>query len=385
MVAVTAPTSTQLEMFHATLWKEQRVLEMISGAGITPALRKHFRSVAEADAELHYLSLVNGREPGLAPTVLGASGNTIDLEYVEGTRVFNVLTLLKALEPADRRAREIRVRLIERCALSCARIQDALVTDMPSSSRARPYYPLRAKLITLLGLFDHCLHLGLDLTKIQAEVACAEQHLRAISCAVPFRDGAPKNLILRLPQMWLGRVSVAEQREIVRDIVARWSPSDGGAIEAARIVHVDFSSCTELTVPEDDPISLWMHESSWLDDLPTVDRLLWQPLEHDATRLSIGLVVRMYRLGGRRLSYRLLHCDGYYARYADESLEFYFRTLTLASKTICPQLTTLFPEILMATDAILARLQEGIRTERDWFRELYRPVMSRYYRDVFPF
>ena len=97
MFAVTAPTTSQLQMFYTTLWKEQRVLEVISGAGSAPALRKHFRSAAEANAELHYLSLINGLEPGLAPTVLGASGTTIDLEYVEGTRVFNVLTLLKAL------------------------------------------------------------------------------------------------------------------------------------------------------------------------------------------------------------------------------------------------------------------------------------------------
>ena len=235
-----------------------------------------------------------------------------------------------------------------------------------------------------MRLFDHCLHLGLDLTKIQDEVDRADQHLRA-SCAVPFRDGAPKNLILTWPEMWRGRVSVAEQRDIVRELVAHWSPSNGGAIESAPIVHVDFSSCTELTVPEDDPISLLMHESSALDDLPTVDRLLWQPLEHDATRLAIGLIVRMYRLGGRRLSYRLVHRDGYYARYSDESLDFYFRTLTVASETICPELITLFPEILSATKAILARLADGVATERDWFRDLYRPPMSRYYRDVFPF
>jgi hypothetical protein len=153
----------------------------------------------------------------------------------------------------------------------------------------------------------------------------------------------------------------------------------------ADIISIDFSSCHELTVPEDDPISLLLQEMSWFGAWPTPKELLWLDVDGDARRLAVGLAVRMYRLGGRRLSYRLVHENGYHARYANESLAFHFNCLVGASESICPALREWFPTLLDATKAILKRLDEGLHTSMDWFEPAYGAQPSRYYRDVYPY
>jgi hypothetical protein len=383
--AVVPPTDEQLRTFRSQLWKEQRSLEMIGDEDDTRRLRKSFQSRDAVDAELYFLQLVNEGEPGLAPEVVDVAETSIDLRYVEGTRVHTVLTLLQELERVDARARAQRERLVRRCASSCARIQELLTNDMRTSPRARAYYPVQEKLTALLGLFDSCLQLDLDMDTIEAEASSAEAYLRSIPCPVPFRDATAKNLVMEIPDMWLGRCSVAEQREFVRHAVAVPSSATEGPLDRARIVHLDFSSCSELTVPEDDPISLLVHESSWLGEMPAQTDLRWLPIAPDPIRLAVGLLVRMYRLGGRRLSYRLVHRDGYQLRYADESIAFYFEALVSAGDTLCPELVTHFPALMLATRAILHRLAKGLETERDWFRDRYQPQLERYYRDVFPY
>ncbi|MEU5851278.1 hypothetical protein [Saccharopolyspora shandongensis] len=57
---------------------------------------------------------------------------------------------------------------------------------------------------------------------------------------------------------------------------------------------MDFSSCGALTVPEDDPISLLVHESTWMGEIPGRERLCWLPHYPDETRLAVGLPVRLY-------------------------------------------------------------------------------------------
>lgn len=383
MFAVLPPTDEQLEMFRRELWKESRPLEVIDGEDGARRLRKSFRGNDEVQAEVHFLELVKRQEPELAPAVLDAADTSIDLQYVEGTRVHTLLTLLKDLERTDPRARAAREQLVERCADSCARVQELLSEDLLRRSRRKPaYYPVQKKLAALCELFDSCLQLGLDLNAVEAEAGAAESYLRSISCPVPFRDAAAKNMVVEIPELWLGRCSADDQRAFVHEAVSGSSPSP---LDRARIVHVDFSSCSELTVPEDDPISLLVHESSWLGRLPAREDLCWQSLPADPMRLAVGMLVRMYRLGGRRLGYRLVHRDGYRLRYADESISFYFKALVEAGEDLCPEMAAGFPMLMETARAILDRLAEGIDAERDWFRDHYHPQLDHYYRDVFPY
>ncbi|TDD54305.1 hypothetical protein [Saccharopolyspora elongata] len=383
--SVVAPTVKHLSLFRDDLWKEQRSLEVVVGDSGTRVLRKHFSERRQADSEVRYLSVASELAGGSTPSVVGVADNYVDLRYVEGIRVYNVLELLRELEGVDDRANRLRSLLVERCAASCAALQEVLVRDAGRGYAAPKLYPVRQKLTTLLAIIDHGLGLGLDMVAIETEARWAEDCLRQVSCLVPFRDAAPKNLILEWPEMWRGRKSVEEQRRSVQDLVANWSPGAGSPFESNPIVHVDFSSCGELTVPEDDPISLLVHESTWMGEIPGRDRLCWLPHDPDATRLAVGLLVRLYRLGGRRLCYLLVHKTGYRRRYAHESVEFYFRALLLAADTACPELKSLFPAILGAAEAILSRLSGKLSIAHDWFDAAYEPPPGKYYRDVFPY
>lgn len=383
--SVTAPTTEHLRTFRDDLWKEQRVLELVRNHQGVTSLRKHFRDRSQVDAELRYLRVGSDLGGNFVPDVIDNADTYIDLAYIEGTRVHNVLNLLREIEPEDNRARLLRMRLIERCARSCSLLQDALVQDMVKAPRYEGYYPLREKITSLLYLFSHCLRFDLNVAEIETEVQRADEYLKGVTCPVPFRDATPKNLILAWPDMWLGRTSSDKQREIIREMVRCWSSADSCQIDSIPIVQIDFSACRELTVPEDDPISLLVHESTWLGSMPSVDHLLWQPVQVDRSRLAIGMLIRMLRYGGRRLSYRLVHSSGYRARYGDESIKFYFDALRDAANTVCPDLATKFTGIMSVTRIILDRLALGLSTQRDWFDLQYGPQPERYYRDVYPF
>lgn len=380
---VLEPTKDHLKVFRDDLWKEKRLLQVIEHAGESRLLRKHFESRAQVESELRNLDVLRIQYPDWVPAVLDDGETHIDLQYIEGARIFTLLEMLRASEAVDEKSGEARQRLLSRCVATCSEVQRVLVRH--TQSQEHRYYPLRHKLLTLLSLFDRCLALKLDLEELDAELEKAEKALSRFSCTVPFRDATPKNLILAWPEIWPGRTTPGRQRELLRDAVADWLLSGSSPLAETPIINIDFSSCNEFTVPEDDPISLLFQEVSWQGVLPSAEHLLWLEIEPDPARLAIGIAVRMYRLGGRRLAYRLIHANGYRARYANESIAFHFRCLLQSSDSICTDLRSLFPSLLFATKAILSRLDEGLDTPVDWFESTYGVQPSRYYRDVYPY
>lgn len=381
--SVIAPTENHVRMFKEQLWKEQRRLMVVDGHDRTRLLRKAFNNRSEVESELQFLRLLSEFDPTLVPAVFDHGEKHVDLEYVEGMRVYNVLEILKAIKAEDDWPDRARRLLLDRCVVLCKRTHSAFVEgSLPSE---RKYYSIRQKLIQLLALFDHCLALDLEIEDLDLEIEWAEDYLDRLSCTVPFRDASPKNLILAWPDIWRGRATPSLQTKLVHDAAVQWIKTESSPLAEERIVNIDFSSCRELTVPEDDPISLLVHESSWFGNMPAARQLLWQDIEPDPARLAIGLAVRMYRFGGRRLGYRIVHSNGYRRRYEDESIDFYFRCLLSASESICTDLKLHFPVLLLATKSILARLDEGLYTEVDWFETTYGPQPDRYYRDVYPY
>lgn len=380
------PTKTHLLLFQKELWKEQRLLCHIQDKPGSARLRKHFRSAQQVESELYHLNMVRSElGPNSVPRVLHATDQYVDLEYIEGTRIHNILEVLAGLEKCRPAANQARQLIINRCAVISARVQNALIHGVEKRHRDHNSYPIRKKLDILFTLFDHCLKLDLDLSTLKAEADFAENYVNGLDCPVPFRDAAPKNFIMQWPQAWLGRLSAKEQHKLIGDELRNFEQGRETRFGSCPIVNIDFSSCDELTVPEDDPISLLFHESCWLGTLPSSDELLWQPLVPNPTRLAIGLIVRLYRLGGRRLSYYLVHKEGYKARYADESITFYFKLLLRAISELCPTATHHFPSILKATQGILTRLSQEVHVTEDWFMQKCEVKLGRYYRDIFPY
>jgi hypothetical protein len=381
--SVLEPTGDLLKMFREELWKERRLLEVIQGSGDDRLLRKHFENRGQVESELRNLSALREQYPTCVPIVLADAERHIDLQYIEGARIYTVLEMLKTIEAFDENAGVARQNLLNRCVGTCSQVQRVLAQQPVSGNRK--CYPLRRKLLSLLSLFDHCLALRLNLEELDAELDQAESFLDRLSCSVPFRDATPKNLILAWPEIWPGRSSPGQQLDLLRDAMADLSLHTSSPLAEAPILNIDFSSCDEFTVPEDDPISLLFHEPSWFGGLPSAEQLLWLGIEPAPARLAIGLAIRMYRLGGRRLSYRLVHANGYRARYSNESIAFHFRCLIEASDSTCADLRSRFPALLDATRAILSRLDEGLYTSTDWFEPMYGSQPSRYYRDVYPY
>jgi hypothetical protein len=380
---VLPPTADQVRVFRDELWKERRLLEVIDRPAGDRLLRKHFDTRLQVNAELQTLELLRTHGTNCIPAVLGDGDHYVDLAYIEGIRIFSLLDMLRKLELHANTATVARQELVQRCVAACGDVQRILARH--AYSRERKYYPVQRKLLTLLSLFNRCLALDVNMTKLVTELDEIARLLERLPHAVPFRDATPKNLILAWPEMWPGSATPQQQLETLGKAVADTIRTGTSPLTEASIVHIDFSSCSEFTVPEDDPVSLLLQEVSWFGALPRASQLLWLELAPEPARLAIGLAVRMYRLGGRRLAYRLVHANGYRARYADESLVFHFRCLLDASKSICLELQDRFPELLSATTAIVSRLDNGLHTPTDWFEATYGPRPGRYYRDVYPF
>lgn len=380
---IVPPTNSHLSAFRRGEWKECRKLRVVHGPDGDRLLRKYFPSRDAVDSELHHLSVIHRVDPQLVPQVYRSEDTFIDLEYIQGMRVFNIFQHLNEISQQDRNARSAKLRFLDRCVEESCQLQQALNDDVHLFDRV--YYPVKRKIFGTLQLFDHCLRLDLPLDTIRSELAAVETYLRSVSCPVPFRDASPKNLILAWPDLWMESAkSHATQRAMIREAIGEQCKGAGSPLDRQRIVHIDFSSCGELTVPEDDPISLLVHESSWEADLPE-RHLLWLDVDLDPMRLAVGMIIRMYRYGGRRLAYRLVHANGHRARYGSESSGFYFSRLVDDESPFHAKLKTYFPAILHATKSILAKSKEGTLSTTDWFESKYGSEKDRYYRDVYPY
>lgn len=383
---VRTPSACHLEMFKKNLWKEQRKLEIVRDEYATLALRKYFVTSEAGKLESCYLNIVKKFVgSNSTPEVLNVTDCYIDLEYIKGARLHTVFMILKELEKESYIAHTLRKKILYKTIASSKSIQLAMIEAKNICNKSFHIYPFKDKIISLLDLFNNCLLLNLNMSEIYKEVKSANDYMKNIDCLVPFRDAAPKNFILECPDIWRGNITSSEQYGVVRSFLNTYGDDDSSPLLTSNIINIDFASCNELTVPEDDPISLLFQESAWLGSIKSNKELLWNTNELDKYQLAIGLVIRLYRFGGRRLSYKLVHSKGFQKRYGDESISYYFDTLIQLSENICPSIKLYFPLILDATYRIQNRLKDKMDIEKDWFLDKYKPSLDKYYNDIYPY
>lgn len=377
------PSREHLDTFREELWKEHRQLSLFANSDGELRLKKHLMSEASAKSELEVLkSLAEDATLPEVPALYGFESGFAEVEYVKGLRLYRLLNILESLKSRFPVSISVKQSVVKKARSESIQIYRWLSTN--KSRVATTNYPFANKVCDLLDIFCESLGLQVEQERVRDEIERIVQELSE-SDLVPFRDAVPKNIILADRRLWLGTDGNLERQvESIAEYLQVYGDSLESPLLTSRLVHFDFSSCYEKTLLEDDPISFEMHESL-SSHSPQENLELWGIESEDPCRSALAVVVRLYRLGGRKLSYKLLHRNGYTRRYANENPLHYFNLLNNLQGELQDAVHRHLPALTSFTETVRKLSAAEIEPETDYFEEVFGAEPDRYYSDVFPF
>ncbi|WP_230671725.1 hypothetical protein [Rathayibacter sp. Leaf248] len=317
------------------------------------------------------------------PEVLDSSPDFLCLEYVKGSRLFNVLVELDRLDHPSIPQVALARKLLMRRAEEDQRVIQNHLYSMRDELAQRPY-PVAQKSSELYLLLGEVLGVSFSRDLLADELARFQEEWQSL-CCVPFRDATTKNMLVAAPELWLGAFDGEESRSQYIEQSFRASAPDLPAWVHSPIVNFDFGSCTDLSTPEDDPISLLCHQRTWDGERATPQELLWlDSIQADARRTALSFVVRYGRFGGRKAAYRLLNSTAAMVRFRHDDARFYFDRIRSIVEALDSSVTADYPYLFALIDAIGAELAVT-HPLVDHFREYSRGDARTYYVDIFPF
>ncbi|AWB33018.1 hypothetical protein DBV39_04000 [Orrella marina] len=208
---------------------------------------------------------------------------------------------------------------------------------------------------------------------VKAELEVMQTAWNRVS-TIPFRDATPKNIIIAIPALVpiAHLTSMTQREQALTELMDR----EDSFWESVPIVDIDFTSTRDLTVPEDDVISLLGHHSTVRFLQGEYERLPLLPgLEHSVERTDLAWFVRYLRFGGRKLLYKLLNPIGFAVRFRYDEPCFYFEQLPRV-------LSTEFRDRYPAIFGLLLRLRDHAERYRgeafsDCAKDHYLAYLSR--------
>lgn len=265
------------------------------------------------------MTFLHDKRPDLVIQPLALTGRCIQLQFASGIRLYDLLVRIKQ----HPRGPAIQSILLDRC---IKRLRDLQVMMLDNADRlaTRPY-SFDTKVVNLLQTLAELLGVPLRPSVI-AELAVMARVWNDF-CQIPFRDATPKNIVFGVEAL----APIHRPQERNRCLASVLEMGDQ-FWEQVPIMDIDFTSTHELTVPEDDVISLLAHNSTVgsLEGLgcPARDALLLSPgFEPCADRRDLAWFVRYLRFGGRKLLYKLLNPRGFAVRFRYDEPCFYFEQL----------------------------------------------------------
>lgn len=385
MVTVRSVDIETLLLFESTLWKDQREIALTEQSGVR-AIHKREMFSGEFTTEVEVLRAL--KDAGCTvPEVLAFGDGNLFLKYTPGIRLFNLLVHLDELAdlvgPATSAAKTI---LLKSALAQERRLQRALAQMSASNEVGWHPYPILEKCGTLLKILCEALGVSYSTDRLDSELRCLEEEWNSLA-SVPFRDAAPKNIMIQSEELWLGNFSGDEKarQEFIRQSFIEAMPDLPDWCHASTM-DFDFGSCIDLTLPEDDPLSLLCHERTFEWSRVNAAELCWIPSLHpDRRRCAIAFLVRFLRFGGRKAAYRLLHPQGFVTRFRYDDDRFYFDHLNPILEVLDVDLQLDYP--------LLSQIWQIIRTGLASVQVVHDQIMmagvaakkQQYYVDVFPY
>lgn len=365
-----------LALFKADLWKDQRRLELVEYEG-AQCIRKEILPASDSTLEASVLETLQDVCLLARPaTLVAVTEQAVFLRYVAGIRLFNLFVELDRLpHQGEFSAPQAKVDLLAKTDSRQAEIQRGLIAW--SQGRRLRAYPAALKLSTILRVLAGALEMQINWRKLDLELELVDE-LWSSQATVPFRDATTKNMILADPLLALQTSGEKARTQRIEQSLAGGRPN----WLDADVFDVDFSSCVELTTPEDDFISLHFHERTWIGGPERFRWLNWT-FEEDRQRAALTFLVRYLRFGGRKAAYRLLHPKGHRVRFRHDRDSFYFERLPAILHVLWPTVDRAIPYLLSIIEA-LARVLPKSQPSSDLFEEAGLGESRSYYVDVFP-
>jgi hypothetical protein len=368
-----------LQRFKSELWKDQRRLETRDQRDRL-TLIKHFASLKEGETELYVLSRLSGEETERrhVPAVFASSDDRVELEYIKGIRLFNLLVELDQVSDEMRSdAEEVGAVLLSRADENQREIQ-RILRESDRLPHWRPYQA-GSKILAIVQILAPVLDLAFDADRLRNEI-CDFDSMWAPLATVPFRDATTKNMVLAAPELWLGNFDGEDARRSY--LIETLRGSNRPRWLSADLIDFDFASCGELSTPEDDYISLHFHERTWREAPVHGEALVWTGEAPDSERAALSFITRYYRFGGRKAAYRLLHPWGHRVRFRHDRDAFYFERLPDIVGRLSLDVAERFPVLMDVTGAIARTLDArrpgidqfiaaGLAEKRNYFVDMY--------------
>ena len=376
MTASVRPSRDALLLFKQDLWKDQRQLDIVDDHIV-----KCFESPFQASIEVGLLRHLEQRlRLARVPQVISCTEMSATYPYVKGIRLFNLFVELDNLPPSIQHlGRKIKEDLLNDANARQKEIQEALA-EYQLGEPLQPY-PASRKVEVIIRILADALGISVNWSAISRELSLVDDLWKCFA-KVPFRDATPKNMVLAAEDLWLRNFDSEQERA---EYIVSTIQSGSTSWKNCDVIDFDFSSCTELSTPEDDPISLNFHERTWRGDPLNYSGIRWQGVNSNDSpvRTAITFIVRYYRFGGRKAAYRLLHPSGHRTRFRHDSDVFYFQRLPSIVDRFWPDSRSSIPEILSFTE-LVARNLGGMRSPVDLFLEAGLGEKRTYYVDIYP-
>lgn len=366
-------------LFKRELWKDQRLLEITFVNG-QECLAKDFETKLQADSEVQLLDYLTAcLRVAQVPKVISRKENSVVVPYIRGIRIFNLFVELDKLEPPlDILGQSLKRQILKRCEERQEEIQRALIKY--PFFKEKNIYPAGQKILSIIRILAGSLGIIINYPALESELKPIDG-LWASFAWVPFRDATTKNMVLAAPELWLGAFGSEEARRMFlretlqKDNYNNWL--------SAPIVDFDFSSCSEMSTPEDDVVSLRFHERTWSGYPSDLTKLRWVEDKNDPIRAALTFLVRYYRFGGRKAAYRLIHPWGHRVRFRHDTDAFYFERLNTIIPSLWPGSIDNIPEVLSFNSTAARSLGIG-RPEIDLFIAEKLAEKRQYYVDMYP-
>lgn len=376
---ITVPSSQVIEEFRRELWKDQRILKVIETGG-EQRFVKTFDHQRDAYTEGVALKLIyNELGEGYVPHVYKEESLSITMDYLKGIRVFNFFVELDNLAAmGNDSASDVKSYLMKRCIDRQKKIQQVLYRN--TSNLADQIYPVSEKIKSIIRILSEPLSLRVNWKILDKELDTLGKYWGSVS-KVPFRDATIKNMVICDSNLWMGNFSSEEER---RKKIEYGLKNDSAQWKLSPIMDFDFTSVCDLTTPEDDPISIMLHERTWQGPIFNPEDLIWIEGEmEDPYRAAVTLITRYFRFGGRKLGYRLIHPRAHCTRFRYDHGEFYFQRLAPLVEKWSKDAANDFKGILKFSSII-----DSVITDRlpavDFFLSKYSGTRREYYLDMYP-
>ena len=368
---------TTLLLFKSEFWKDKRKIEIVPFSG-SDCLLKHYDSDLEMDTECSIIEHLIKNGIHHVPRIYSRDSSAALMSYIKGIRVFNLFVVLDEYSKIDPiKALHIKRSILNRCEQQQKNLQNLLLSWKAAQTHYEPYPSL--KLETAVSVLSDCLDISYDYGCISKEIRHISDYMAQHS-VVPFRDSTTKNMILSCDDLFLRNYSSESERDAQ---IFKWI--DNGKINellASPIIDIDFSSCINDTTPEDDVIGLKFHQRTWDGSMPNASDLVWN-FAPDPYRAAISFMVRFYRFGSRKASYKLLHKETAAKRFKYDDSCYYFDELPKFVNVLCPDVIDEYPAFFDFNTKVYKKLTR-VEVCGDYFRESDLYEKETPYVDVFP-